>query len=76
MPGDNRFRFDDDQDISPSGPKTMDQNPKYPILDPEGRARMFPLQYGQLLAESKDFQAEVVAGTEKGAEARNQAKEE
>jgi hypothetical protein len=75
MPADYRFRFDDDQGISPSGPKTMNQDPKHPILAPEPRARMFPLPYRQLLAECKDLKTEAVTGTKEGAEARNQANE-
>jgi hypothetical protein len=75
MPGDNGFRFDDNQYIPPSGPKTMEQNPKYPIPDSEPRARMFSLQYRQLLTEGKDLEAEIVTGTGKGAEAGEEANE-
>jgi hypothetical protein len=46
MPGDNGFWFNDDQDVAPSMPKPAEQNPKYPILDSEPRARMFSLEYG------------------------------
>ena len=75
MPGDNGFRFDDNQDVSPCRPKTAEQNPKYPILDSEPRARMFSLEYAQLLTEGKDLEPEVVAGTEEGAETGEQADE-
>ncbi len=75
MPADYRFRFDDDKGISPSGPKTMNQNPKHPILVPQPRARMFPLQYRRLLAECNDLKTEAVTGTKEGAKARNQANE-
>jgi len=32
MPGDNGFRFDDDQDVNPCRPKPTEENPKYSIL--------------------------------------------
>ena len=69
MPSDNGFWFDNDQDVAPCRPKPAKQNPEPPILDPQARARMFPLEYAQLLTQCKDLDAEVVAGTEKGAEA-------
>jgi hypothetical protein len=40
---------------------------------PQLRARMFPLQCGQLLTKRKDFKTELGAGTEEGAEAGEQA---
>jgi hypothetical protein len=49
MPGDNGFWFDDDQDVAPSRPKPAEQNPKYSILHSQARARMFSLEYAQLL---------------------------
>jgi len=75
MPGDNGFRLDDDQDVPPCGPKAAEQNPKYSVLDSQPRARLFSLDYAQLLTEGKDFEAEVVAGTEESAEAGEEADE-
>ena len=75
MPGDNGFRFDNDQDVAPCRPKPAQQNPKYPILDSQPRARLFSLEYAQLLTEGKDLEAEIVAGTEKGAETGEEANE-
>jgi hypothetical protein len=49
MPGDHRFGFDDDQDVAPGRPKAAKQSPKYAILDSEPSARMFSLEYAQLL---------------------------
>jgi hypothetical protein len=40
---------------------------------PQLRARMFPLQCGQLLTKRKDFKTELGAGTEEGVEAGEQA---
>ena len=73
MPGDHGFWFDDDQDVAPCRPKTAEQNPEYSILDSQPRARMFSLEYAQLLTEGKDLEAEVVAGTEESAEAGEEA---
>ena len=75
MPGDNGFWFDDAQDVAPSRPKPAEQNPKYSILDSQARASMFSLEYAQLLTEGKDLEAQVVAGTEEGAEAGEEADE-
>jgi len=66
MPADNRLRFDDNQNVSPCRPETAQQNSKHPILDSEPWARVFSLEYSQLLAEDKDLQAEAVTGTEEG----------
>jgi hypothetical protein len=68
MPGHNGFRFDEDQGTAPCRPKTAEQNPKYPIVDSQPRARMFSLEYAQLLTEGKNLQTEVVTGTEDGFE--------
>ena len=68
MPGDDRFWFDNDQDIAPSGPHSAKENPKYPICHSQMRTRIFPLKNSQLLAKGNDLETEVVAGTEKGVE--------
>jgi hypothetical protein len=49
MPGDNGFWFDNDKDISPCRPKPAEQNPKYLILHSQPWARIFSLEYAQLL---------------------------
>jgi hypothetical protein len=75
MPGDNGFRFDDDQDVAPCGPETAEQNPEYSVFHSKPRVRMFSLEYAQLLPEDKDLQAETVTGTEKGIEEGEEADE-
>jgi len=50
MPTDNGFRFDNDEDATPCRPKPTQKNPKYAILDSQTRARMFSLEYAQLLS--------------------------
>jgi hypothetical protein len=75
MPSGNGFRFDDDQDIAPVGPETAEQNPEYSVFHSKPRARMFSLEYAQLLTESKDLQAEAVTGTEEGIEEGEEADE-
>jgi hypothetical protein len=69
VPGDNRFRFDNDQDVAPCRPETTEQDPKYSILDSQPRVRLFSLEYAQLLTEGKDLKAEVAPRTEECAEA-------
>ena len=68
MPTGNGLRFDNDQDVSPCRPKPTQQDPKYPILHSQPRARLFSLEHTQLLTERKDLKAEIVTGTEEGAE--------
>jgi len=75
MPGDNGVRFNDYKDLFPCRPKPAEQNPESPILDAELRARLLSLEHTQLLPEGYDLQAEVVAGTEKGAHTGEQADE-
>jgi len=76
MPSDNCFRFDDNQDVAPCGPKTTERNPEYSIPDSRLRARMFPLEYAQLLTDGNDLQAEAVTGTEEGVDEAEKADEE
>jgi hypothetical protein len=64
VPSDHRFWLDDDQHVAPSRPKAAEKNPKYSILDPQPRMRIFSLEYAQLLTQGKDFNTEVLAGTE------------
>ena len=73
MPGDNGFRFYNDQDGAPCRPKAAEQDPKYSILDSQPRVKLFSLEYAQLLTEGKDLKAEIVARTEECAEAGDEA---
>jgi hypothetical protein len=73
MPGDNSSWLADDQDVAPRGLEAAEQNPKYSILDSQARTRMLSLEYAQLLKQGKDLDAQVVVGTEKGAEAGEEA---
>jgi hypothetical protein len=75
MPGDNGFRFDDDQDVAPCRPKAAEQNPKDSILGSQPGASSFSFEYAQLLTEGKDLEAEIAAGTEESAEAGEEADE-
>jgi hypothetical protein len=76
MPGNNGFWFDDDQEVPPGGPKVTKQNPKQSVLDSQPGARLFPLQYTQLLPQGKNLEAEVVAGTKECAEASEKVDEQ
>jgi hypothetical protein len=75
MPDDHGLWFDDNQDAAPCRSKAAEQNPKYPILDSQPRARDLPFEYAHLLSEGQDLQAEVVAGTKESAEAGEQVEE-
>ena len=76
MPSGNGFRFDDDQDIAPVGPETAEQNPEYSVFHSKPRARLFSLEYAQLLPAGNDLQAEAVTGTEEGIEEGEEANEQ
>lgn len=75
MPTGNGFRSDNDQDVAPCRPKPAQQDPKYPILHSQPRARPFSLEHAQLLTEGKDLEAEIVAGTKESAEAGKETHE-
>jgi hypothetical protein len=45
------------------------------VFHSKPRARMFSLEYAQLLPEGKDLQAETVTGTEEGIEEGEEADE-
>ena len=76
MPGHNGIWFNDNQGFAPCWPKTVEQNPEYPIPDSELSARLLSLEYAQLLTEGKDRQTEAVTGTEEGVDAAEKADEE
>ncbi len=61
-------RLNNDQNIGPCGPKPAGQNLEHSISRPEARARMFPFEYAQLLTQGDDLEAEMLMGTEEGAE--------
>ena len=75
MPADNRFWFDENQNIAPCWSNPAEQNPKHSILDSELRARLFSLEYPQLLTQGKDLQAKAATGTEEGVEEGENADE-
>jgi hypothetical protein len=76
MPGHNGIWFNDNQGFAPCWPKTVEQNPEYPIPDSELSARLLSLEYAQLLTEGKDRQTEAVTGTEEGVDEAEKADEE
>jgi hypothetical protein len=55
--------------VAPCRPKAAKRSPKYSILDSQQRVGLFSLEYTQLLTGSKNLEDEVVARTEKSAEA-------
>ena len=73
MPRYHAFWFDDNQDVAPCRPKAAEQNPKHSILDSQPGARLFSLEYTQLLTEGKNLEAEVVARTKECAEVGDEA---
>jgi hypothetical protein len=48
---------------------------RYSVFHSKPRARMFSLEYAQLLTEHKEFQAEAVTGTQEGIEEAEEADE-
>ena len=69
MPRDHGFWFDDNQDLAPCKPKAAEQSPEISIPDSQPRARLFSLEYTQLLTEGKNLKSKIVARTEESAEA-------
>jgi hypothetical protein len=59
MPSDDRFWFDNQQDIGPAGPKAAEGGPEKPVPGAEGRPRSLAFEHGNLLLEGEDFQGGV-----------------
>ena len=66
MPGNNGFRFHNDQGLDPTGPQVTERNPKQPIEAVQFGTGLFPLQNSELLAKSSSFQSKFVTRHEQG----------
>ena len=64
MPADYGLRLNNDEGMGPCGPKPAQKNPKHPIFDCQPRPRILSLKNAQLLAQSRDLNAQIIAGTE------------
>ena len=76
MPADNCFRFDDSQGVAPCWPDSAEKNPKQSISHSQARARIFPVEDAQLLAQCKDLKTKVVTRAKEHTETREEAGEE
>jgi hypothetical protein len=74
VPVANRFRFGDNQNISPRKPKGAEQDLNYAILNSQWGAGLYWLECAQLLTQGKDLDSAVVAGTQKSADACEKSK--
>ena len=59
MPGDDRLRFHDEEDLPPTGPCLMQDRPEQPIQCSYGRSGPAPFQDGYLLAKRQHFESNV-----------------
>ena len=66
MPGDDGFRFHNDQGLGPTRPELAERNPKQPIEVVQFGTGLFPLQHSELLAERSGLQSKFVARHEQG----------
>jgi hypothetical protein len=66
MPGNNGFRFHNDQGLGPTRPQLAERNPKQPIEAVQFGTGLFPLPNSELLAKSSGLQSKFVARHEKG----------
>ena len=66
MPGDDGFRFHNDQGLGPTRPELAERNPKQPIEAVQFGTRLFPLPNSELLAKSSGLQSKFVARHEQG----------
>jgi hypothetical protein len=64
MPADYGLRLNKDEGMGPCRPKPAQKNPKHPIFDCQPRPRILSIKNAQLLAQSKDLNAQIIAGTE------------
>ena len=64
MPTHDGVRFDEDEDMAPTGPHKRERYPEEAVGPEEGRARSATLENDQLLAEREVLQGQRGAGTE------------
>jgi hypothetical protein len=63
MPTDDSLGLHDDEEVAPSGPQVPQGGPEESVQEIQGWSGMFPLQDGDLLAQSEDFESGVPATT-------------
>src|SRR5258707_15554395 len=76
MPGNHGFRLYKDQGVGPVRPYSTEDNPEQPIRTMQSRTRVLSLQYGELLAKSRDLQSEFMARPKEGAEVGDHGEDE
>src|SRR5437764_6798076 len=64
MPSNHRLRLDDDQSFGPAWPNAPQSCPEQAIPAVQPWSRSLTLEYGDLLAQSEDFQRSVQPGLE------------
>ena len=66
MPGDDGFRFHNDQGLGPTRPELAERNPKQPIEAVQFGTGLFQFPNSELLAKSSGLQSKFVARHEQG----------
>jgi hypothetical protein len=76
VPSDDGFRFDNQENIGPVGPKTAEGGPEQPVARVQGWPRSLAFEHSDLLAESQDFQSGISSGPEHSAHGDQEGEEE
>ena len=76
MPSNDGFWFDNQEDIGPAGPKATDGGPKDPVASVQRRPWSLTFEYGDLLAESEDFQRGIGSCPEENTESNDDSEQE
>ena len=67
MPAHHCFRPDDDQNVGPSRLQSAEGSPEEPIEAVDCRSGTFPLEYRNLLTQSKNFKRSIRTSAEEDA---------
>ncbi|HEY6306450.1 MAG TPA: hypothetical protein VI488_08360, partial [Candidatus Angelobacter sp.] len=76
VPSDDRFWFDNQEDIGPTGPQAAQRGPEQPVAGVQGWSRPPAFEHGDLLAESEDLQGGFRSCPEGGAECNEESEKE
>jgi hypothetical protein len=76
VPPDDSFWFDNEEDIGPAGPEATESGPEEPVASVQRRPWSLAFDYGDLLAESEDFQRSIGLWAEENTEGNKDSEEE
>ena len=70
VPADHSLGFDQDERVAPTIPECVQRHPEQAVATSKMGPRMLAFEHRELLTQGENLQAEIVAGTEEGAQIR------